>query len=249
MLLCIYCPPVLLSRGKREKKMLRQAVKAHSGGTVMLVAKTTGPEGPTVTFRGTAFLCHAKGYLLTAAHTIALADQLAIIPPAPVDAFNPTTFTNVTAVDVTVAQFDAQNDVALLKIVSPGPLALPGGLFGTDLEAPAGATLCCLGYPYAHVGQHAIKVSHAVLSARVLSSSGTRQIQFDAMVEAGNSGGPLIDVTTGKIIGIVSGRFSPTGSTPVAMIGNHPLGTESSISFATAVSHGIALLKSEGLNV
>lgn len=229
--------------------MLRDVVKMHAGGTVMLVAKSNGPDGLTVTFRGTAFLCHAKGYLLTAAHAIALTDQLAFIPPSPIDVFNPTTFANVNTVDVTIAQYDAQNDISLLRITSSVPLSIPAGLFGTDLESPTGATLCCLGYPYAQIGQHAIKVSHAVLSARVISSSGTRQIQFDAMIEAGNSGGPLIDVNTRRIIGIVSGRFSPTGGTPAAMVGNHPLGTESSISFASAVSHGIELLKSEGLNV
>ena len=229
--------------------MLREAVKMHGGGTVMLVAKSNGPNGSTVTFRGTAFLCHAKGYLLTAAHTIALSDQLAFILPAPTNSFNPTTFSNVSTVDVRIAQYDTQNDVSLLKMTSSIPLSVPVGLFGNDLESPAGASLCCLGYPYAHIGQHALKVSLAVLSARVVSTSGTRQIQFDAMVESGNSGGPLIDAATRKIIGIVSGRFSPTGSTPAAMIGNHPLGTESSISFATAVSHGIALLKSEGLHV
>jgi S1-C subfamily serine protease len=229
--------------------VLREVVKMHGGGTVMLVAKSSGPNGPEVTFRGTAFLCHAKGYLLTAAHTIALSDQLAFILPAPTNSFNPTSYSNVSTVDVTIAQYDAQNDVSLLKMSASVPFSVPSGLFGTDLEPVVGATLCCLGYPYAHIGQHALKVSHAVLSAKVLSTSGTRQIQFDAMVETGNSGGPLFDVATRKIIGIVSGRFSPTGNTPAARIGDHPLGTESSISFASAIIHGVALLKSEGLHV
>lgn len=229
--------------------MLRHVVKRHAGGTVMLVGKTVGPDGPMVDFKGSAFLCHSDGYLLTAAHTITLGDQLGFIPPAPIEAFNPATFSNVNVLDVTVAQYDAQNDVALLKIKIPPPLTVPDNGFGMDTETPVGATLCCLGYPYAHVGQHALKVSSTVLSSRVISKSGTRQIQFDAMVEPGNSGGPLIDATTGKVIGIVSGRFSPIGNGGGLMIGNHPLGTESTISYATAISHGLALMKGEGLNV
>lgn len=69
------------------------------------------------------------------------------------------------------------------------------------------------------------------------------------MVEPCNSGGPLIDVSTGKIIGVVSGRFSPTGNSASVWIGNHAIGTESTISFATAVSHARELMKAEGLNV
>ena len=72
--------------------------------------------------------------------------------------------------------------------------------------------------------------------------------QFDAMVEAGNSGGPLIDVVAGQIIGIVSGRFSPVGNGGGIRIGAHALGTESTISYATAISYGLQLMKSERLN-
>ena len=69
------------------------------------------------------------------------------------------------------------------------------------------------------------------------------------MVHEGNSGGPLLELSTGQIIGVVLGRFSPTGSGGGIRIGNHPLGTESTISYAACISYGRALLKAEGLNV
>ncbi|NMM07090.1 serine protease [Polaromonas sp.] len=202
----------------------------------------------TIDVIGSAFLCHAKGYLLTCAHSINLTDQLCFIPPLPIDQFNPSHLERVNAISVTVAQYDAVNDAALLRIAESATALVPANLFGDEDQTPVGASICYLGFPYAHSGQHALKVSGGVISSKVISAAGTKQFQFDAMVEAGNSGGPLIDVGTGQIIGIVSGRFSPTGNGGGIRIGNHALGTESTISYATAIRYGLQLMKSEGLN-
>jgi serine protease Do len=225
--------------------MLRNIAKHHSGGCVML-ARKSGDK--LIEVIGTAFLCHAKGYLLTCAHSINLTDELYFIPPMPIDQFNPVQLSNVNPISATVAQYDAANDIALLRFTNTTTIVVPGNLFGEDDQSSVGASICYLGFPYAHSGQHSLKVSGGVLSAKVISPSGTKQFQFDAMVEAGNSGGPLIDVGTGLIIGVVSGRFSPTGNGGSIKIGNHALGTESTISYAIAVSYGKQLMRSEGLD-
>lgn len=74
---------------------------------------------------------------------------------------------------------------------------------------------------------------------------GTRQYQLDAMVHEGCSGGPLVDRVSKQVIGIVAGRFSPVGNQGGVLIGGRPLGTESSISYATCIEHGIELLATE----
>ncbi len=224
--------------------MLRNVAKLHSGGCAILSRRSN--EGPLEAI-GSAFICHSQGYALTSAHSINLTDKLFIVPSLPINQFNPSHLEQVHAISVSVAQYDAANDVALLKMHDV-TVTLPADVFGEDDQAPVGASLCYLGFPYAHQGQHALKVSGSVLSAKIISPLGTKQIQFDAMVEAGHSGGPLIDVSTGKIIGIISGRFSPTGNTGGIRIGNHPLGTESTISYATAISHAKQLMRSEGLD-
>lgn len=225
--------------------MLRKLAALHAPACVMLVKQPGNALDPI----GTAFLCHNKGYLLTSAHAINLTDKLLIVLAPPIDQFNPSTVSGaVQAHSVTVAQYDATNDVALLKLAD-ATVVVPPNIWGDEDKTPTGSSIGYLGFPYSHVGQHALKVSAGVISAKVVSSAGTKQFQFDAMVEAGNSGGPLIDVATGQIIGIVSARFSPVGTSGGVMIGNHPLGTESTISYASTIGYGKQLMKSEGLNV
>ncbi|VVD89633.1 S1 family peptidase [Pandoraea terrigena] len=226
--------------------MFRMIAKNHGGGCAMLARQI---DDKTIELLGTAFICHDKGYLLTAAHTFSLKDKLGFVPPAPVDQFNSSQLNNFSFLPVSVAQFDAANDVALLKIATAVAVAVPPNIFGSDDLAPVGASVCYLGFPHAHNGQHALKVSGTILGSKVLAPNGTKQLVLDSMAEAGNSGGPLLDLASNRIIGVISRRFSPAGNGASIRIGNHALGTESMISYATAISHALALLTAEGLHV
>ena len=201
-----------------------------------------------VEFVGTGFLCHGKGYVMTCAHTISLTDKLGAVAPFPVNEFNPVTHEQVNVSDLTVVQFDSQHDVALLRFTNPPPLAVPDKILGSEDGVSVGTSVCYMGYPFGHSGLHSLKVSGSLISSKVVSAVGTKQFQIDAMVHEGNSGGPLIELGTGQIIGIVVGRFSPIGNGGGISIGNHPLGTESTISYATGIGHGRSLMKSEGLD-
>ncbi|GIU20725.1 S1C family serine protease [Shewanella sp. MBTL60-007] len=225
--------------------MLKGIAQHHGGGCMMIVK--TGEKG--VEFIGSGFLCHSKGYIITCAHTINLTDKLAVIPPQPLNEFNQLTLERVNFFDVTVAQFDPENDVALLKLTHPQPVSVPPNLIGNESSVQVGASVGYLGFPFGQAGLHTLKVSQSIISSKVKSTNGTKQFQLDAMVHEGNSGGPLIDIASGQIIGIISGRFSPTGSGGHIKIGNHALGTESTISYATSINYARALMESEGLNV
>lgn len=225
--------------------MFKAIAQHHGGGCIMIVKKET----EQVTFIGSGFLCHSQGYILTCAHTINLTDKLAIVAPQPLNEFNQLTLERVNTFDVTVAQFDANNDVALLKIVNPSPLSVPANILGDEKIPQIGSSVCYIGFPFGQIGLHTIKISQSIISSKVKSQNRTNQFQLDAMVHEGNSGGPLIDLSSGQIIGIISGRFSPTGNGANIRIGNHALGTESSISYATSINYGKDLMIAEGLNV
>ncbi|OBT29238.1 hypothetical protein A6D96_03350 [Vibrio cyclitrophicus] len=217
----------------------------HGGGCVMLVKKTSD-DG--VEFLGSGFLCHEKGYILTCAHTLNLTDKLGVLPGQNVEDFNQMTLDRVNVFDAQVAQFDSENDVALIKLNNPPPITVPNGLIGNEQGVKVGSSVGYLGYPFGQSGLHTLKVSQTIISSKVISD-GTKQFQLDAMIHEGNSGGPLIDLSSNKVIGIISGRFSPTGNGGTVRIGNHALGTDSTISFATIITYGIELMKSEGLHV
>lgn len=224
-----------------------KGIAQHHGGGCMMVVKKTDDKG--VEFIGSGFICHSKGFIVTCAHTINLTDKLAVIPPQPLNEFNQLTLEKVNIFDVTVAQFDPENDVALLKLSNPQPISFPTNLIGNENLVQVGASVGYLGFPFGQAGLHTLKVSQSVISSKVKSANGTKQFQLDAMVHEGNSGGPLIDIASGQIIGIISGRFSPSGSGGHIKIGNHALGTESTISYATSINYAITLMENEGLNV
>ncbi|MEB6607566.1 serine protease [Aeromonas sanarellii] len=226
--------------------MFKQMAQYHGGGCIMIVKKT---DEQGVEFIGSGFLCHRNGYILTCAHTINLTDKIAIIPPQPLNEFNQLTLERVNPIDVSVAQYDSDNDVALLKIDNPPALSLPENIFGNESSVQVGSSVGYLGFPFGQSGLHTLKISQSIISSKVKSTSGTKQFQLDAMIHEGNSGGPLIELASGKIIGIISGRFSPTGNGGTVRIGNHALGTESTISYATSINYALDLMKSEGLNV
>lgn len=227
--------------------MFKAIAQQNYGGCMMIVKKR---DGQGVCFVGTGFLCHAQGYILTCAHTISLTDKLAVIPPQPIEDFNQATLGRVNVLDVSVAQFDSKNDVALLKLTNAQEVSVPKKMFCNKDNAQVGATVCYMGFPYGHSGLHTAKFSQSIISAKVESDSGTRKYQLDTIVHEGNSGGPLIEYGSGKIIGIISGRFNPIGNSGVNItVGGHSLGTESSISYATAIGYGIELLKNEVADV
>jgi len=226
--------------------MYKGIAQNHGGGCMMIVRRD---DDQGVGFIGSGFLCHSKGYILTCAHGINLTDKLAVLPPQPLDEFNQLTLERVHPIDVIVAQHDPLNDVALLKIVNPPSLSVPNNIFGSENTSKVGSSVCYLGFPFGQSGLHTIKVSQSIISSKVKSENGTKQYQIDAMVHEGNSGGPLVDLQTGQVIGIISGRFSPTGNHGGVRIGNYALGTESTISYATSINYGLELMKSEGLNV
>ncbi|EHP39440.1 hypothetical protein OR16_31814 [Cupriavidus basilensis OR16] len=153
---------------------------------------------------------------------------------------------------VKVAQFDAVRDVALLKIEAGvgGKAVLPDDMFMDENAVEVGATIAYIGYPFSHRGLTVRHIASATLASKIVTESGIRQFQLDAMVHEGCSGGPAIDANTGKIIGILSGRFSPVASAGgfAFVTGGHVIGGESSISYATSIAYGLDLMKAEGLS-
>ena len=104
---------------------------------------------------------------------------------------------------------DADNDIAVLKIVASGfsPVSL-----GNSETLSVGDTVYAIGNP---LGELAYTMTSGIVSAtdRIITvdeSTSLNMFQFDAAVNAGNSGGPVYN-GAGQVVGVVTAKYKETG--------------------------------------
>ncbi|MDD3041025.1 serine protease [Bacteroides sp.] len=225
--------------------MLVEVAKRFAGGCVMVYRKT-GED--SAAFLGTGFLVDEKGYILTCAHILNPTDDLVIAKATTENGYAKIDLDGrFQASAVRLHQYDPCSDIALLKFVTQHVVSVAQILFGSADEVSIGTSVGYLGYPF---GDRLCVVSSmsAVVSAKIIDSNGVKMIQIDNMCHEGNSGGPLINLRTGLIIGIISGRLNPFQAAPSVFVGNRPVGVETNIGYAAAIEHALPLLESEGLD-
>jgi serine protease Do len=223
--------------------VLQAVSQKFRSGCMMLARQSEG----AIEFLGTAFIVHRDGYLLTAAHLVEKTDRLVVVPTVFTDDFAPITVDRVAAMSVTVAQRDADNDVALLKLEQAIGIDVPDDFLGSTAAVRTGASLMHMGYSFGYQQVHSLLVFGGVVSAKIRSLNNARLILFDTMVHPGDRGGPLVHVADSHIVGIVSGRFEADevarGSTEWA----REAPPQTNVSYAVAIEHGLELMRIEGL--
>ncbi len=222
--------------------MLRNIVKSHLGGCVMIASYGE----PNFTLLGSGFICSNKGYFLTCAHILDITKPIYIAIPPESESFPTIHGNKFNFSEVSVAQYDPLNDVALLKLKGEAITACPppSSLLGDERSVDIGTTVCYFGFPFSF---NIPKVSQSIISAKTSNEHGARNLMLDSSVNNNNSGGQVVDISTNKVIGIVSGRFAPGGTQAVAWIGGQPIGQDSNISFASGISYAVDLLKAEDI--
>ncbi|TRX72580.1 serine protease [Carboxylicivirga sp. M1479] len=221
--------------------MYRELNKRFAGAVFMLAKKTE----TNVEFLGTGFLVSRQGHIMTCSHIINPIDSIVAIKVGDGQTFNPMTLTRVNFYEVTLVQNDAQHDVALLKLKSDIGAQVPDDIFGDTDQIECGSSVALIGFPFGDRGLHVQTIAHGILSSKVIDSSNVKLLQFDCMIHEGNSGSPLLDLRTNKIIGIVTNRFNPLGGGGGISIGNRQLGVDTNISYAASIEYGIELLENE----
>lgn len=137
------------------------------------------------------------GIVMTAAHVIDGAASITVQQGASEASAN------------TVA-LDRQHDSALIRMKSPGVTAKALPL--RDQDPPKGSALGILGYP---LGTHDLRITTGILSGvdESIRYEGDVSAQIaaehsyvtDAVINGGNSGGPVLDLN-GTVIGLVTGK-------------------------------------------
>lgn len=198
---------------------------------------------------GTAFVCNEDGYILTTSHIINLTKKYFVIQAKDINQFSKITEEGIlNSIEVTINQYDTSKDIALLKIKNLDSVNITfdtSSLISVD-NIDVGSDVYYLGFPFINFGFHNLSMSKTIISSKIILRDGRKQYQIDTLLHEGNSGGPLIDMQTNKIIGIISGTFDPLKNIGGKNVQNGRIMKEiTSISYAIPIEYGIALLKEE----
>jgi S1-C subfamily serine protease len=153
---------------------------------------------------GTGVIVSDNGTILTADHVIAGAKAITV------------TFADGTVAKAAVASANAKLDVATLIPLQLPQVVVPANLGGA---AGVGASVVAIGNPLGLTDSVTAGVISG-LDRTAATDTGRRTglIQFDAAVNPGSSGGPLVD-SRGLVIGIVVALAEPAGQDAFAGIG------------------------------
>ena len=161
------------------------------------------PTGPDEEKRhgrvGSGVVIVDNGTILTNLHVVAGAKRLTV------------TFYDGMESEAVIVAAQPENDLAVIR-AKRLPDDLPAATLGSSGRLQPGDDVVAVGFPFG-IGPSISAGVVSGLNRGFRSADGKRQlsrlIQFDAAVNPGNSGGPLITMD-GEVVGIVTAIFNPT---------------------------------------
>lgn len=175
-------------------------------------ADAEGDEGFGV---GSGVVINADGDILTAYHVVVNAVEIEIA------------YADGTRSTAEVVDSDPDNDIAVLHPDRPPDVIVPAVL-GSAGAMQVGDEAYAVGNPLGLAGSMSAGVISGLDRSFTVDETGQRLqglIQFDAAVNPGNSGGPLLN-RTGQVVGIVTALANPNRTDSFTGIGFAvPIGT------------------------
>jgi len=183
----------------------------------LVLVEVTSPESEQ-TASATGFFINDSGYLATSHHVIASATAVFVRTA------------DGRRVEARIAARDQAEDIAVLLVPQAGQQPIP---LGEDSMATEGLEILVAGFPYGEslkeLGLGVVPsfnpgTINALRPARNAAGAATTLIHFDALIRPGMSGAPLLDKSTGKVLGIVRSSLvgevtGPTGINLAARVG------------------------------
>jgi S1-C subfamily serine protease len=147
---------------------------------------------------GAGVIVNEDGAILTARHVIAGASEVEV------------TFADGTEARAQVASEDPENDIAVL-MADRSPEVIVPAVLGSASALHVGDEAYAVGHPLGLTGSLSAGVISGLERSIPLGDGQTLEglIQFDAAVNRGNSGGPLLN-RDGQVIGIVTALANPS---------------------------------------
>ena len=135
---------------------------------------------------GSGFYINNKGYALTNNHVVDVCKQMVAVVDGREILFR-------------VLNTDKTNDVAIIKTDQRSPNFIKINEEGAKL----GEDIIAVGYPLSDKLSDSVKITRGIVSSLSGIDNNSGQIQIDAALQPGNSGGPVIN-ESGELIGIAS---------------------------------------------
>jgi S1-C subfamily serine protease len=167
---------------------------------VLIISKFPDSNGKADSGLGSGVIIDDQGDILTSLHVVADATSIQL------------TFADGTKSDAVMTSSEPQNDIAVLRAANP-PANLAPATLGNPNAVQVGDDAYVVGNPlglYSSMSAGVISGLHRSFQPPNSSQKLTNMFQFDAAVNPGNSGGPLLN-REGQVIGIVTGIVNPTG--------------------------------------
>ena len=181
---------------------------------LLLTAAFGWAQDNTITSSGTGFVVDARGYVLTNEHVIHGAQSLKVI------------YQKNETFSATVISVDPQRDLALLKINTDKQFAsLP---IGNSSRVRRQQSILVIGFPF---GEDDVTSNSGKVTS--IRTEGAEQVLVtDAVVNPGNSGGPMLN-DRGEVVGVIKSLL-------IANIGGSPM--KAGENYAIPVSFTLPML-------
>ncbi len=185
--------PLPSRAAKAYEAVRRSVVRVHGSGY------EPDKEGHVMQGVGTGVVIVDSGIILTNMHVVAGADRIEV------------EFEDGLESEATVIGVRPEHDLAVLQ-AKKLPDDLPAATLRSTADLAPGDEVVAVGYPFG-IGPSASAGVISGLRREYRSRGGERAltnlIQFDAAVNPGNSGGPLVTMD-GEVVGIVTAILNPT---------------------------------------
>jgi S1-C subfamily serine protease len=173
-----------------------QVYQAILPSLVYIEADRPGQQASATTGIGAGVVVNAQGAILTARHVVAGARAINV------------TFSDGTKAHAQVSSEEPENDIAVLTADQSPEVIVPAVLGG---GVQVGDAAYAVGHPLGLVGSLSAGVISGLNREMPTGDGATLKglIQFDAAVNPGNSGGPLLN-RNGQVVGIVTALANPS---------------------------------------
>lgn len=182
---------------------------------VFIQTQSTDADGEDGFGVGSGVVVNDNGEILTAFHVVVDATEIEI------------TFADGTEATAEIANADPENDIAVLRPGRAPEVIVPATL-GSAGMMHIGDEAYAVGNPLGLAGSMSAGVISGFDRSFTVDETGRRLeglIQFDAAVNPGNSGGPLLN-RAGQVVGIVTALANPNETNSFTGIGFAvPIGT------------------------